>query len=200
MNVLKAMCFKHVGTGDVCWQIVEYGVFFCFFQNLNFFPLFCIFTDNKFAGVSFLFQFLILLLPLYLLQPTAFIYQRDFSIFVIYLKLNWLTQNQQKTAFSSSCRDLLYHLLMYWGVGVKHHHHHIFPPSGGHTVPDHDLSVAFWYLPAGSQQSVLESHGQRSIAVEVLPAQGYATLAFHWSSVHATTGRTTHQWRWDRGR
>lgn len=110
MNVLPAICFKHVGTGDVCWQIVEYGVIqkydtFFLFQTLIF-SLFCIFTNNKFAGVSFLFQFL------YLLQPTAFTYQRDFSVFVMNLKLNSRTQNQQKTASSSSCRDLLFHLLM----------------------------------------------------------------------------------------
>lgn len=55
----------------------------------------------------------------------------------------------------------------------------IFSPEGGPTVPDHDLSVSCGYLPPGSHQSVLEGNGQRSLTVEILLAQGHASLALY---------------------
>lgn len=66
-----------------CWIWSDQKIlyFFYFYFRPYFFPCFVFFTNNKFAGVYFLFQFWILLLPLYLLWPTA----REISMY-----LSWI--------------------------------------------------------------------------------------------------------------
>lgn len=71
--------------------------------------------------------------------------------------------------------------------------------KGGCAVPDYDIHVSCWHLPSGSHKPLLESDGQRSFTVEVLPAQGYATMALYWPRDHASTWRSCHQLRSESG-